>query len=153
MKHSYTVEEFKDAVAASSSIRQTLIKLGLEAKGGNYRVFHKFAKNNNVDTSHFKGQAWNKGDRIGPKRPIEDYLNNTYPIQSGQLRKRLIREKFFEHQCSACKRETWLENPIPLELDHIDGNHSNNNLSNLRLLCPNCHALTPTYRGKNKKKS
>lgn len=40
--------------------------------------------------------------------------------------------------------------PIPLELDHIDGNHQNNALQNLRLLCPNCHALTPTFRDKNK---
>jgi len=40
--------------------------------------------------------------------------------------------------------------PINVELDHIDGNHSNNELSNFRLLCPCCHSLTPTYKNKNK---
>jgi len=39
---------------------------------------------------------------------------------------------------------------VPLEADHIDGNHNNNRIDNLRLLCPNCHALTPTYRALNK---
>lgn len=45
---------------------------------------------------------------------------------------------------------TWMGKKISLELDHIDGNNKNNLISNLRYLCPNCHALTPTYRGKNK---
>jgi len=49
-----------------------------------------------------------------------------------------------------CFEGSWLNNPIPLELDHINGNNKDNRLEYLRLLYPNCHALTPTYRGKNK---
>jgi predicted HNH restriction endonuclease len=45
-----------------------------------------------------------------------------------------------------------LGNPIPLELHHIDGDKTNNTLENFQLLCPNCHALTDSYRGKNVKK-
>lgn len=54
--------------------------------------------------------------------------------------------------CACCRLATWLDKPIPLELDHIDGNANNQAMENLRLLCPNCHAQTPTYKGKNKGK-
>lgn len=56
-----------------------------------------------------------------------------------------------ESYCYECKLTEWCGKNIPLELDHIDGSHNNNSLDNLRLLCPNCHAQTETYRGKNKK--
>jgi len=46
----------------------------------------------------------------------------------------------------------WLGRPIPLELHHIDGNRDNNVLENYQLLCPNCHALTDSYRGRNSAK-
>jgi len=47
----------------------------------------------------------------------------------------------------------WMGVNIPIELDHTDGNCENNTRENLRLICPNCHAQTPTYRGKNMGKS
>ena len=56
------------------------------------------------------------------------------------------------HQCEECRNSTWLGKPIPLDQHHIDGNSGNNNLENLKLLCRNCHALTPTYKGKNRGK-
>lgn len=56
-------------------------------------------------------------------------------------------------KCEWCKNSIWLDNPIPLEIDHIDGNHKNNSKNNFRLLCPNCHALTPTYKSKNQFKN
>lgn len=69
---------------------------------------------------------------------------------SGYVRRYLL--KTHGEQCSLCG---WNErNPItmkvPLEVDHIDGNHKNSTVENLRLICPNCHSLTPTFRGLNK---
>jgi hypothetical protein len=83
-------------------------------------------------------------------RPLEDYLSNKYPIQSDRLRRRLVNEGVFERRCTCCKLDTWMDQPVPLELDHVDGNHENNALGNLRLLCPTATSLTATFRGKNK---
>ena len=146
----YTLEELKDALATSISYRQILDKLGVTPAGGNYETLRKAIAHFNLDTSHLKGQGWNKGKKVGPKRPIEDYLSNKYSCTSHRLRQRLLKENFFEPKCYNCEKTEWLGSPIPLELEHIDGNHQNNTLNNLTLLCPNCHALTSTYRGKNK---
>jgi Zn finger protein HypA/HybF involved in hydrogenase expression len=63
-------------------------------------------------------------------------------------RKRILLSKR-EYKCESCGLSEWIGQKIPLELDHIDGNSDNNNESNLRLICPNCHALTETYKGAN----
>jgi len=152
MKHKYTKEQVQDAVNKSFSIAQVLKELDIVPAGGNYQVIKKFIRNNEIDISHFKGQACNLGKKFGPKRPIEEYLRNEFTIQSNRLRQRLINEKVFKKECSSCHLSEWLGKDIPLELDHINGDHNDNSLDNIRLLCPNCHALTDTYRGKNKKK-
>lgn len=53
------------------------------------------------------------------------------------------------HQCEICKGTSWMNNSIPLEVDHISGDHQDNRLENLRLICPNCHSQTDTYKNKN----
>jgi hypothetical protein len=151
MKCEYTKEHLEPIVKKCFSIREVLIALQKKPCGGNYKTINKYLIG--IDTSHFKGRKWNKGRTFQAKRPISDYLGNKAPIKSYKLKKRLIREKIVESKCSGCKLEKWLDYPIPLELHHIDGDHANNKLSNLCLLCPNCHALTPTYRGKNIGKS
>ncbi len=145
----YNKQILEDVVKDSYSIRQVLDKLGLRSAGGNYANFQKLIKKFEIDISHFKCMGWSKGLKLGPKRPISDYLCNPSNISSYKLKLRLIEENFFEEKCYNCLNTTWLTGKIPLELEHIDGNSCNNELSNLTLLCPNCHALTSTYRGKN----
>ena len=53
------------------------------------------------------------------------------------------------HKCECCNLSTWLDKPITLELEHTDGNNRNNVIDNLKLLCPNCHSQTDTWRGRN----
>lgn len=78
-----------------------------------------------------------------------EYLENSKDIQSNKVRLKLLKEGYKEHKCECCGQKEWLGQPIPLELHHIDGNRNNNSLENFQLLCPNCHAFTDSYRGKN----
>lgn len=66
-------------------------------------------------------------------------LNNTW------LKKRLIKDKLLAYVCSECEINKWNGKILVLQLDHIDGDRKNNVLSNLRLICPNCHSQTPTF--------
>ena len=149
-RHKYSVDDLKNAVKNSHSIRQVLGRLGIVPAGGNYQTVKRRIAKYNIDISHFHGQAWNKGQIFGPIKPVSFYLTRDSIIQSFKLKKKLLSENVFEHKCSKCKQTKWLNHPIPIELHHIDGDHYNNELSNLTLLCPNCHALTDNYRGKNK---
>lgn len=83
------------------------------------------------------------------RRPLDEVLRPASDVSSSHLRRRLVQEGLMPRRCHDCGRTGWKGGPIPLELDHVDGNRRNNRLDNLRLLCPNCHALTPTYRGRN----
>lgn len=120
---------------------------------GNYATLKRQCRSLGIDVSHFTGQAWNRNQKHGPRRPLSDYLSNQYYITSYKLQKRLIREGIFEVCCQSCGLTEWMERPIPLELHHVDGNSENNALENLRIYCLNCHALTENFRGTKKKKA
>lgn len=65
------------------------------------------------------------------------------------MAKRLLKEGYKEHKCERCNNIEWINNPILLELHHINGINTDNRIENLQMLCPNCHAQTDNYRGKN----
>ena len=85
----------------------------------------------------------------GHELSLLEYLAKSKDIQSNKVRKKLLDEGYKEYRCECCQLTEWLNEPIPLELHHRDGNRFNNELNNFQLLCPNCHAKTDSYRGKN----
>lgn len=151
---SWTTEQFVEAVKNSTGIREVLREIGLKPTGGNYKQFHKYVEELGLDTSHFKGQGWNKGKKLpGKGQPLSEVLTENSGMNTCHLKKRLIKEGVFERVCSNCLNIEWCGQEIPLELEHINGISNDHRLENLCLLCPNCHALTDTYRGKNKGKA
>ena len=98
------------------------------------------------------GQERGRGAKTR-KTPIELILVKGSKFSIIHLKWRLIEEGLKEWKCEGCGNTEWLGNPIPLELHHKDGDNTNHELDNLALLCPNCHALTDTYCGKNNKKA
>ena len=151
----YNKEELEEAVKNSLSIAEVLRHLNIVSAGGNYFTVKRYIKLWNIDTSHFTGKLWNKGKHIicNPAKSLKEILKEDSTYQSYKLAKRLIKEGIKELKCEYCNLSKWQNKPIPLELHHINGIHSDNRLENLQLLCPNCHALTDSYRGKNIKKS
>lgn len=146
-------ETFSDAVKTSQSIRDALLKCGLNGTGGAYRVFKKRVKQLGLDTSHFMGQGFLKGKthNWNTKIPLENILikNSSY-TNMGSLKKRLINQNLLKNECYECGlKDVWNNKPIVLQIDHINGHHLDHRISNLRLLCPNCHSQTETFAGKN----
>ena len=147
--------DLKIAVASSTSKRQVLIKLGLVEAGGNYEQITKYIKLYKISNKHFLGQKSNFGKTI-PRKPIyslEEILVKGSMFQSHKLKKRLFSENVKKQKCEFCSwAKVSLDGRIPLELDHINGDRHDNRIDNLRILCPNCHSLQSTHRGRNKKR-
>lgn len=138
----FSDEELKTIVQNSISYREVAIKLGYSEKGGGAgENAREMIELKGFNTDHFLGMGWNKNnfdyDRFQYGKAIK--ITAALPALV-QLR---------GHRCENCGTETWLDNPIPLEIHHLDGDRLNNNLENLQLLCPNCHALTDNFKGKN----
>ncbi len=145
----YTFDEqfkqhFIQVCNASTSMSQAAMELGM-----NYKTLCSHAKRLNCFKSNQSGKGISKA-LSKQKIPLSDIFSGVHKtFQSHKLKKRLIKEGIKKAVCSSCKLEQWLGMPIPLELHHIDGNRYNNQLENLALLCPNCHAMTSSYRAKN----
>ena len=153
MKVKRNKEDYEDAARSSLSIAGMCRFLGIKPSGGNYKLMHNAINEYYIDISHFRGQGWNTGLTFKPTKPkdINEILVKGSTFQSYKLKLRLFQDKLKEKKCECCGRTEWLGKDIPLEIHHINGDNRDNRLENLSILCPNCHALTDSYRGRNNK--
>lgn len=84
------------------------------------------------------------------KTPAMDYINSNKFIPASRLRRKLIEDGVKENKCERCGTSEWMGEPIPLELHHINGNHYDNRLENLQILCSNCHMQVHGYSNNKK---
>jgi hypothetical protein len=150
----WTDDDLRAAVSTSTSVACVIRALGLIAAGGNYEHIHRCIKELSLDTSHFSGSAWSRGRRIQrPSISLEHVLVADRWTSSHKLKLRLLRGGLKKAACELCG---WAERApdgrLPLELDHINGDKTDNRFENLRIVCPNCHSLQPTHRGLNQKR-
>lgn len=139
----FSKEEIEDIVKNSYSNREVARKLGYaQDGGGTLASLKKMYQELNLDTSHFKGQGWNKQNYN-----YDAYTNGTIKKRGKTTADPIIALR--GRKCECCGLTEWQGQPINLEVHHKDGNRSNNDLSNLQLLCPNCHSYTPTFTKKN----
>ena len=152
-KSRWTQDQLREAVKTSVSFRQVIAKLGLVPAGGNYAQIKNHIRALGLGTSHFTARPWNKGKRTTRRfiHSLETVLTSGSAYQSYKLKRRLFAASLKKPRCELCGwAERAADGRIPLELDHINGDRGDNRLQNLRILCPNCHSLQPTHRGRNK---
>jgi hypothetical protein len=83
--------------------------------------------------------------------PIETYLVSGRRTNRTHLKRRLLAAGIKENRCERCGIDSWLGEPLSMALHHVNGDGLDNRLENLALLCPNCHAQTPNFSGRNRK--
>jgi 5-methylcytosine-specific restriction endonuclease McrA len=154
-------EVIANIVGKHTSLAGVLRDLGFATDGRAHHEMKQRMKELGIDTSHFRGSGWSRGEttrthpsvaRYVAKRRVPDELvfiaNSTYLSGTGVARRLLARG--WPYQCAWCGVSAWRGKPLILHLDHINGINNDHRLENLRFLCPNCHSQTETYSNRRR---
>src|SRR5687768_12570391 len=122
-QRSWTDDDLRAAVAASTSIAGVLWALGRQPGGDMYVAIKHAIARLSLSTEHFRGQGWRKGSTgaVWPALPLDEVLVRGRPTSTHNLRLRLIRHGVKAAPCEHCGITEWMERPAPLQLDHING--------------------------------
>jgi hypothetical protein len=149
----WTDDEIQAAYEGARSMAEIMRRLGLDpTRKRGRRHLERRIEELGLDTGALLGQRWAQGTKPASRaRPLGEILVAGSDYRSMHtLKKRLIQEGLLEPVCAVCGLDEWLERPIVLHLDHINGDRTDHRLENLRFLCPNCHSQTDTYCGRNR---
>lgn len=135
----YSVEELQEMVNKSHSYKELLFLLGYASSNGNtYKTVKNRIELYNIGTSHFQ-------EHINTIRTEENVFVKNSTATQAVLRRWYYKGEYTPYKCAICGIEEWQGKPLVFTLDHIDGDSHNNELSNLRWICPNCDRQLPTY--------
>lgn len=139
--------QIEDAISRSASMYEASVYCKLH-----FSTFKRYAEKYGIYTPNQGGRGIKKLKTEGKgKISLTDILSGAEPqYQTYKLKLRLYEEGLKQNKCEECGIEKWQNKIIECELDHVDGNRSNHRLENLRILCPNCHSQTPTFRSKKR---
>jgi hypothetical protein len=147
----FTKEKVEELVINSETISEVLTKMDYAKSSDAYKVFIKFAKNNNIDIS--KLLIRKKETSFKKKVELSEAMVENSTFSRVHLKGKLIRAGIKKEECEECGQgRLWRGREMHLILDHINGVNNDNRLENLRLLCPNCNATLDTHGGKKLRK-
>ncbi|WP_043264504.1 hypothetical protein [Streptomyces sp. CT34] len=151
----HTEARLRELVACSRSVAEVVRRLGLDPVGGHHTHIGRRIRSLGIDTSHFSPEGRrNPGARrrLSPEELLVKTETLIRRVPSSRLRVAMLASGA-EERCAPCGTEpSWRHRPLPLEVDHANGDWRDNRRGNLRFLCPNCHATTDSYRGRGKRK-
>jgi 5-methylcytosine-specific restriction endonuclease McrA len=144
----YTKDELIKIINNSNSYSEFLYNIGYSSSGNAYRVTKKYLDSIGIDYSNLVKNKWSSKEKS-----IEEVLVEGVNFCNKSLKAKILKYKVLEYKCVSCGNTgEWMDKPITLQLDHINGIHNDNRIENLRFMCPNCHSQTDTHSGKNNKK-
>jgi predicted RNA-binding Zn-ribbon protein involved in translation (DUF1610 family) len=146
----YTRKLLEPLCRDSTSVAQVLRKLGLRDRGSVHTHISKRIREYGIDTSHFTGQAWNRGrentsSRLAPDQVLIKQDEGKSKTRSSLLRRAML-EHGIEYRCEKCDvADQWNGSSLTLQVDHRNGDTFDHRPNNVRFLCPNCHSQTETW--------
>ena len=149
----WTKEVLTEAAAGATNMYEVLRRLGLDPVGGHHAHISRRIRDLGIDTSHFTARSRVNSTTRRKRAPQEILVRSpegSRRVPGDRLKRAMLALGVAEH-CALCDiPPVWRGRPLRLEVDHVDGDWRNNLRENLRLLCPNCHSATDSYRGRNK---
>jgi hypothetical protein len=142
---SISKQQIEEALVGSISMAEAAAKMKIH-----FSTFKRYAQSFGLYNPNMgrKGSSKPKQDGVG-KIPLNEILEGKHPsYQTYKLKKRLYKEGLKENKCEECGVDSWNGQVLECELDHVDGDRTNHKLTNLKVLCPNCHSQTHTFRFK-----